>query len=133
MLSDLEDYENTYKGKLYQAVGGGVWLMREHQLCPHRSEAVDPRTAVGITDDGGLVLVCVDGRSEATVGATYADLLQVFLDLDVPIRTVLNLDGGHSTILMGKTAEGEMKILNSPSSGLLELRPVADILTIVRE
>lgn len=133
VLSDLEGYENTYKGKLYQAVGGGVWLMREHQLCPHRSEAVDPRTAVGITDDGGLVLVCVDGRSEATVGATYADLLQVFLDLDVPIRTVLNLDGGHSTILMGKTAEGEMRILNSPSSGLLELRPVADILTIVRE
>ena len=132
VLSDLEGYENTYKGKLYQAVGGGVWLMREHQLCPHRSEAVDPRTAVGITDDGGLVLVCVDGRSEATVGATYADLLQVFLDLDVPIRTVLNLDGGHSTILMGKTADGEMKILNSPSSGLLELRPVADVLTIVR-
>ena len=133
VLSDLEGYENTYKDKLYQAVGGGVWLMREHQLFPHRSEAVDPRTAVGITDDGGLVLVCVDGRSEATVGATYADLLQVFLDLDVPIRTVLNLDGGHSTILMGKTAEGEMKILNSPSSGLSELRPVADILTIVRE
>lgn len=132
VLSDLEGYENTYKGKLYQAVGGGVWLMREHQLCPHRSEAVDPRTAVGITDDGGLVLVCVDGRSEATVGATYADLLQVFLDLDVPIRTVLNLDGGHSTILMGKTAEGEMKILNSPSSGLSELRPVADILTLVK-
>lgn len=132
VLSDLEGYENTYKGKLYQAVGGGVWLMREHHLCPHRSEAVDPRTAVGITDDGGLVLVCVDGRSEATVGATYADLLQVFLDLDVPIRTVLNLDGGHSTILMGKTAEGEMKILNSPSSGLSELRPVADILTLVK-
>jgi exopolysaccharide biosynthesis protein len=87
---------------------------------------------VGITDDGGLVLVCVDGRSENTVGATYADLLQVFLDLDVPIRTVLNLDGGHSTILMGKTAEGEMKILNSPSSGLSELRPVADILTLVK-
>lgn len=133
VLSDLEGYENRYKGMLHQAVGGGVWLMREHQLCPHRSEAVDPRTAVAITDDGGLVLVCVDGRSEATVGATYADLLQVFLDLDVPIRTVLNLDGGHSTILMGKTAEGEMKILNSPSSGLSELRPVADILTIVRE
>lgn len=132
VMSDLEGYENTYKGKLYQAVGGGVWLMREHKVCPHRSPAVEPRTAVGITDDGGLVLVCVDGRSETTVGATYADLLQVFLDLDVPIRTVLNLDGGHSTILMGKTAEGEMKILNSPSSGLSELRPVADILTLVK-
>ena len=133
VLSDLEGYESTYKGKLYQAVGGGVWLMREHLLCPHRSEAVDPRTAVAITDDGCLVLVCVDGRSEHTVGATYADLLQVFLDLDVPIRTALNLDGGHSTILMGKTADGEMKILNSPSSGLSELRPIADILTLVKK
>ena len=101
-------------------------------LCPHSSPAVEPRTAVAITDDGGLVLVCVDGRSEATVGATYADLLQVFLDLDVPIRSVLNLDGGHSTILMGKRSGEEIKILNSPSSGLSELRPVADILTLVK-
>lgn len=131
VLSDLAGYESTYKGNLDQAVGGGVWLMREHQLCPHRSEAVDPRTAVAITDDGGLVLVCVDGRSEATVGATYADLLQVFLDLDVSIRSVLNLDGGHSTILMGKDVGGKMRILNSPSSGLSELRPVADILAVV--
>lgn len=132
VMSDLEGYESTYKGNLYQAVGGGVWLLREHQVCPHRSPAVEPRTAVAITDDGGVVLVCVDGRSETTVGATYADLLQVFLDLDVPIRSVLNLDGGHSTILMGKQDGGEMKILNSPSSGLSALRPVADILTLVR-
>lgn len=132
VLSDLEGYESTYRGKLQQAVGGGVWLLREHQVCPHRSPAVEPRTAVGITDDGGVVLVCVDGRSETTVGATYADLLQVFLDLDVPMRSVLNLDGGHSTILMGRADNGEMKILNSPSSGLLELRPVADILALVK-
>ena len=132
VMADLAAYESTYKGKLWQAVGGGVWLVREHVFCPHRSTAEEPRTAVAITDEGGLVLVCVDGRSEISAGATYSDLTQVFLDLDVPIRTVLNLDGGHSTILMGKTAEGEMKILNSPSSGLSELRPVADILTLVK-
>lgn len=132
VLSDLAEYESTYRGKLWQAVGGGVWLLREHEVCPHRSPAVEPRTAVAITDDGGLVLVCVDGRSEQSVGATYADLLQVFLDLDVPIRSVLNFDGGHSTILMGRRGEGEMEILNNPSSGISELRPVADILTLVR-
>lgn len=132
VMSDLEHYESTYRGRLYQAVGGGVWLLREHMLCPHRGAQLEPRTAVAITDDGGLVLVCVDGRSEASVGATYGDLLQVFLDLDVPIRSVLNLDGGHSTILMGKQAGGRMKILNSPSSGISELRPVADVLTLVK-
>lgn len=133
VMSDMEGYESTYKGRLWQAVGGGVWLMRDHKVCPHRSPAVEPRTAVATTDDGGLVILCVDGRSETTVGATYADLLQVFLDLDVPIHTVLNLDGGHSTILLGKQPDGEMAILNSPSSGVSELRPVADILTLVMQ
>ena len=133
VLSDLEDYEANYKGRLYQAVGGGVWLVREHKFCPHRSPAEEPRTAVGITDDGGVVLVCVDGRSEISAGATYTDLTQVFLDLPVPIRSVLNLDGGHSTILMGKRTGETMQILNSPSSGLDELRPVADILTLVMQ
>ena len=131
VMSDLEAYESTYKGKLYQAVGGGVWLVREHRFCPHSSPAEEPRTAVGITDDGGLVLVCVDGRSQKSVGATYADLTQVFLDLPVPIRSVLNLDGGHSTILMGRRPVETIKILNNPSSGLEALRPVADILTLV--
>lgn len=133
VMSDLEAYESTYRGKLRQAVGGGVWLLREHTVCPHRSPAEEPRTAVGITDDGGLVLVCVDGRSEESVGATYADLLQVFLDLDVPMRSVLNLDGGHSTILMGAQENGKFGILNCPSSGVSALRPVADILTLVKK
>lgn len=133
VLSDLSTYESTYKGKLWQAVGGGVWLVREHVFCPHSSLAEDPRTAVGITDDGGLVLVCVDGRSEVSAGATYSDLTQVFLDLPVPIRSVLNLDGGHSTILMGRCAGEQMQILNRPSSGLDELRPIADILALVAQ
>ena len=132
VMADMAAYETAYKGKLWQAVGGGVWLVREHVFCPHRSPAEEPRTAVGITDEGGLVLVCVDGRSVLSAGATYSDLTQVFLDLDVPIRSALNLDGGHSTILMAKTDNGEMKIKNNPSSGLAELRPVADILTLVK-
>ena len=132
VLSDLEDYEENYKGKLYQAVGGGVWLVREHKFIPHSSTAEDPRTAVAITDDGGLVLVCIDGRSEKSAGATYSDLTQVFLDLPVPIRSALNLDGGHSTILMGRKNSEDIKILNNPSSGP-ELRPIADILTIVKK
>ena len=131
VMSNLEGYESCYKGKLWQAVGGGVWLIRDHTFCPHRSPAEEPRTAVAITDEGGLVLLCVDGRSEASAGATYTDLTQMFLDLDVPIHSVLNLDGGHSTILMIRDADGQMQIANNPSSGKEQLRPVADILTLV--
>lgn len=132
IMSDMEDYERKYKGKLQQAIGGGVWLMRDHLLCSHRGPQVEPRTAVAITDDEELILVCVDGRSEQSAGATYADLLQVFLDLELPVRTVLNLDGGGSTIMMGKGQDGVMKIRNSPSTENSELRPVADILALTK-
>lgn len=133
VMSDMEGYFQRYRGKLKQAVGGGVWLVRHGVFCPHSSEAVEPRTAVGITRDGGVAIVCVDGRSELSVGATYADLTQVFMDLDAEFTDVLNLDGGHSTILVGKQPDGRMTILNRPSSGLDALRPVADILTLVQE
>ena len=53
------------------------------------------------------------------------------MDLEVEFTDVLNLDGGHSTILMGKQEDGSMAILNDPSSGPDALRPVADILTLV--
>ena len=133
VMSDMDGYFRHYRGTLRQAVGGGVWLVRHGVFCPHSSEAVEPRTAVGITRDGGVAIVCVDGRSELSVGATYADLTQVFMDLDAEFTDVLNLDGGHSTILVGKQPDGRMTILNRPSSGLDALRPVADILTLVRE
>lgn len=132
VMSDYDGYFSTYKGRLRCAVGGGVWLMREQIPVYHSSPAVEPRTAIAITRDGGLVMLCVDGRSELSVGATYTDLLQIFLELDIELRSILNLDGGHSTILMGKRADGSMAILNKPSSGLDALRPVADILTLVQ-
>ncbi len=133
VMSDMESYFRQYQGTLRHAVGGGFWLMREGEACVPSSPALEPRTAIAITWDGDLVIVCVDGRSERSVGASYADLLQVFLELDLPIRTVLNLDGGHSTIMMLKNAKGEMDIVNRPSSGLDNLRPIADILTLCME
>lgn len=131
VISDLQDYRDNYRGRLEQAVGGGVWLIRDGKVCFHSSPAVEPRTAVAVTEAGGLVIVCVDGRSEESVGATYTDLTQIFMDLDMPVKDALNLDGGHSTILMTRREDGRMEITNRPSSGLDALRPVADILTLV--
>lgn len=132
VMSDLKGYYDHYRGKLSQAVGGGVWLLKDQVFCPHSSPSVDPRTAVAITMDGGLAIVCVDGRSEKSVGATYGDLSQIFMDLPLELRSVLNLDGGHSTILVTKETDGRMTICNEPSSGVDALRPVADILTLVQ-
>ena len=55
-----------------------------------------PRTAVGITGGGRrLWLVAVDGRQEASVGATLAQLGRLMTDLGLP--DAVALDGGGST------------------------------------
>ena len=129
-IGGYDDYYNVYKGNLYQAVGGGDILMIDNVVQIPQSRSVDPRTAVGITVDGGLVILCVDGRTPATVGATMTDMVQLFFDLGVSYYRILNLDGGGSTVMVGKGTDGEMEILNMPCYGVDNQRPVADILAL---
>lgn len=77
---------------------------------------LNPRTAVGIRDDGSMVFYTVDGRSSLSTGATMQQLAEDLLSMGC--TTVVNLDGGGSTTLSlrsGKT--GEHTIINVPSDG----------------
>ena len=56
-----------------------------------------PRTAAGVTADGELLLVTVDGRTEAGVGMTIAELAWFMVALGAEVA--VNLDGGGSTTL----------------------------------
>lgn len=69
-----------------------------------------PRTAVGVTFDGDLLLVVVDGRTKRNAGMTLDELANYFRKLGV--RHAINLDGGGSSsmIIKGRT-------VNSPSDG----------------
>lgn len=74
----------------------------------------NPRTAVG-TDRAGrtLWLIVADGRQPgAAVGLTLAELAAVFQELGA--WDALNLDGGGSTTLVMRTAEGSHRVVNSP-------------------
>ncbi len=70
----------------------------------------NPRTAVGVTADGTLLLVTVDGRRKTSVGMTLDELGVLFEYLDA--TWALNLDGGGSTTMV---VQGD--ILNRPSDG----------------
>ncbi len=82
-----------------------------------------PRTALGIREDGFLVLVTVDGRQPgSSVGMTIAeitDLMAEFGCLDA-----INLDGGGSTTMVIRD-----RIVNSPSDPTGE-RPVGNALLV---
>ncbi|GBC96513.1 hypothetical protein HRbin16_02319 [bacterium HR16] len=113
------------------AVGGGPWLMRNGEIlidAPQQgfqrsfSDNRHPRTAVGVTSDGKLLLVTVDGRQPMSGGMTLYELAQLMKGLGA--TDAINLDGGGSTTL---AIRGGL-VVNSPSEG--KQRPVANAVVV---
>jgi exopolysaccharide biosynthesis protein len=63
-------------------------------------DSLNPRTAIGQRADGSILLLCIDGRQPNSLGASYADLIDVFLEYEAV--NAANLDGGSSSIMMYK-------------------------------
>ncbi len=59
---------------------------------------VNPRTAIGQTQDGDLLLLVLDGRSSKTLGATLWDVVDIMQDRGA--YNVGNLDGGSSSVMV---------------------------------
>lgn len=84
----------------------------------------NPRTVVGTTGTGRILVVTVDGRQPTSVGTTIAETAAVVSSLG--LREAVNLDGGGSTTM---SVRGEL--VNQLSS--TPERPVADALVYVDE
>lgn len=70
-----------------------------------------PRTAVGVSADGGtLVLLVADGRRAGVPGLTSVEMVPLLEEFSV--RDAINLDGGGSTTLF---IESEGGVVNRPS------------------
>jgi len=96
---------------VFDAVGGSPMLLRDGKATSICSTcARQPRTAVGVTADGTILLVVVDGRSRRSAGVTLGGLRGIMRDLGAV--TALNLDGGGSSEMV---VDGE--VVNDPSDG----------------
>jgi hypothetical protein len=82
---------------------------------PHDPFGLDPRTAVGLSEDGRfLYLIAIDGRQTGySVGTTTSDEAALMIDLGV--YEGLNLDGGGSTALVQAGVGGSPDLIDSPS------------------
>jgi exopolysaccharide biosynthesis protein len=88
----------------------------------------NPRTAVGVTRSGALLLATVDGRQPGySAGATLRETAELMLALGA--AEALNLDGGGSTTLVARGAGGALAVANRPSDAAGE-RPVANALAV---
>lgn len=58
----------------------------------------NPRTAVGQRADGAILLLVIEGRSMSSFGATFDDLIEIFVQNGAVNAT--NLDGGYSSLMV---------------------------------
>ena len=84
----------------------------------------NPRTAVGITATGGIILMVVDGRSSGSNGLTLYQLGKELKALGAV--NAVNLDGGGSTTMWIKG----MGVVNHPTDSTGE-RPVSNAIVIL--
>ncbi|GAA2389247.1 phosphodiester glycosidase family protein [Nonomuraea africana] len=114
-------------------IGGGVGLIRNGRIkVTAKRDGHDsvnmilrrhPRTLMGVTRSGGLVLATVDGRKPGiTVGANMIEAAQLMKWLGAV--QAINLDGGGSTAMV---VGG--KVVNQPSDG--RERAVGDALLVL--
>lgn len=115
VFGNADDYYTQWRGKLEYAVGGGLRLIRNGEIFLHNNELKGPRTTVGVADDGTLILMCADGRSERSAGLNYGDTIDLYTGLGYTIKELINLDGGGSTTLVLREGDGDFAIKNVPS------------------
>ena len=90
-----------------------------------RAMASNPRTAVGIIDEGHYVFVVSDGRTDESEGLSLYELAQFMQGLGV--TTAYNLDGGGSSTMVFNGS-----VINNPttSGNSTKERSVSDIVYI---
>ena len=72
---------------------------------------VQPRSAIGQTANGEVLLLIVDGRSPGySIGATMEEIAELMLEYNV--YQAINLDGGSSSVMYYNG-----RIITKPSAG----------------
>ena len=113
---------SNYEGNIWQACAGSQMLVfdgKDVTATVSGSYNTDrhSRTCVGVTADGKVVMMSLDGRQEPfSCGGTMHELAQIMLEQGCV--AAINLDGGGSTTFAARQeGENEVTIVNRPSDG----------------
>ena len=122
VIGTTEEYNTIYKGQVQEGIARfGYTLVTDGEISIYEGEGYTgnraPRTAVGITGTGKVVLMVVDGRQEpVSCGGSMEEIAQIMLEAGCV--DAINLDGGGSTTFVAKQpGTEELAVMNRPSDG----------------
>ena len=128
-----KDFRNIFRQwNVQTAIGGGPVLLQDGEIKITNNEELKfagkaisdkhPRTAMGYTKDGKLIILVIQGRSESGGGASLPQEAQILKDLGCV--EALNFDGGGSSCML---VNGKETIKPSDKEGQ---RPVPAVFII---
>jgi hypothetical protein len=109
-INSVENIENAVGG-FHQILINGESAQRTHN-----GKARHPRSAAGISQDGKyLYLAVIDGRRSGSVGTTEEETALLLRSLGS--WEGINFDGGGSSALALRFADGKVRTVNTPIHG----------------
>ncbi len=111
---------SQYADRLEEAVGGSIIFIKDGQFVENASSYYSEpgtRSCVGITADGKVMFLVVDGRQEPfSIGTDLKQTAQIMIDAGCVIA--LHLDGGGSATYASKPAGSDtVQLVSRPSDG----------------
>ena len=106
-------------------VSFGPVLVSNGEACDVGASGVNPRTAIGQRSDGAILMLVIDGRQVISLGATYQDMVDIFLEYGAV--NACNLDGGSSSLMWF-----EDDYVNNCAS-VIGIRPVPTTFLVLKE
>ncbi len=125
------DSTNARSWDVRDAIGAGPALISKGEIRVTSDEEVffgtsipkvHPRTAAGVTEDGALILMVVDGRQPLSRGVSLEELAALMLQAGAV--EALNLDGGGSSAMVVRGV-----LVNRPQGTLLQREVMSALAT----
>lgn len=117
--SDLGFDRNNFR----HAISGGPYLVKDGNIYVDAAEEQltdvsgrNPRTAVGFTSDGNLIMLTADGRVSDSAGLTFEQLAEVMQSIGA--SNAMGLDGGYSTqmVVSGRQQNNSGQVRSVPNA-----------------
>ena len=111
-----------------EAVGGNMYLVKDNEIAVSKGTNREPRQAIGVCEDGAVLIVNVDGRDPATPGVTFYDLANILKQQGC--KDAINFDGGGSASFLTKRSGDKSLVYRNVAGDGFERNVSASLLVV---